>query len=377
MGDKIMTINPLAFATKPIPVKTWIFFVMMVLYIALTLALFFSWIAPSLDGRTNQHIAADSTTYLYYADTFRNGNIDPFVVVAMSSFPNTLWVPVLIAFVLKSTFLMVVVNYGMFFLAVAMLKRTFSISIRVFVALLLLNATTTISLLSVNKEIVDLLAISVFFFALHKHWRGLLLLALLVALLNRFEVCIVMVLWLLANGRLNPWRRRRLVTLVALTTALSILLPLVASRDLTRRFAEASSGRLIAFLDSLEMHYLYGIAVIPKIAQNLFGELVNVSNWQTSYGDLSNVANSYILLLNNLATAIVLMILIRKRFLSVRFDLIYFASLGAIIMAVALVIQPRYFYLVYVMLCLQAAHKFANSWNIVLKHDSNKAIGDG
>jgi len=92
------------------------------------------------------------------------------------------------------------------------LKRSFSFSTGIFVGLLLLNATTTISLLSVNKEIVDLLAVSIFFFARRRHRNGVLLLALMLALFNRFEVCIVMLLFLLAESKLNPWRQRRVVT---------------------------------------------------------------------------------------------------------------------------------------------------------------------
>ena len=60
-------------------------------------------------------------------------------------------------------------------------------------------------------------------------------------------------------------------------------------------------------------------------------------------------------LLNNLATAVVFFVLVKKRALRVRSDLIYFAVLGCVVMAVSLVIQPRYFYFVYVLLCFQAA----------------------
>jgi len=355
-GNQSMNIDPVKILTARIRVKTLILFGLMSVYICLSLCFFFQWIAPSLDGRTEQHIAADSVTYLYFADSLREGRADPYVLANLSTFPNTLWFPVLLALVLKSTFAMVVVNYAVFFLALALLRRTYAFSMGIFLALLLLNATTTISLLSVNKEIIDLLAIAIFLFARRRGSRGLLLLALSLSLFNRFEVCVVMILYLLAESRLNPWRRRRAVTLVAVVVALSVMLPLLAARSLSARFEEASAGGVIVWLDSLEMHYLYAVAVIPKIAENLFGMLVNPSTWK-ALGGFSDLANSYVLLFNNLASAAVIAILIRKRMFSVRHDLIYFAMLGFIIMAISLVIQPRYVYFAYVLLCLQAAQQ--------------------
>ena len=261
------------------------------------------------------------------------------MIGALASFPNTLWVPVLIALAIKNTFIIVVVNYVIFFVAVALLKKSYSFSTGTFVAFLLLNATTTISLLSVNKEIIDLLAVSLFLFASRKGRRSLVLLALLLALLNRYEVFIVMVVFLLIQTKLNPWRHRRALTLVSLTIALSVVLPLALSRVLASRFEEASSGGVIVLLDSLEMHFLYGLAVVPKVAENLFGMLINPAIWK-ALDNFSDLANSYILLVNNLATAVVVLTLIKKHALSIRSDLIYFAMIGCILMAISLVIQP-------------------------------------
>lgn len=345
--------NSLRFLTKPIPIRSWVISALLICYVLVSLFLFYRWVNPSLDGRTDQHIAADSVLYMYFADAIREGNVTPLIAANLYYFPNTSWVPVAIALALKSTVAIVVANYALFFLSLLVLKKTFSFSAGEFLALLILNATTTISLLSVNKEIVDLFTVSLFLFAYVKRKRGLLLLALLFALLNRFEVCIVMIVFLAAQSRLNPLRRRRLLTLVALIMGLTVMLPLFASSTLAQRFEEAENGGIVAFLDSLEMHYLYGLAVIPKIAENLFGELVNFSKW--AIYDFDDLANSYILFLNNLSSAVVVFLLIAKRAFTLRSDLIYFAMIGCIFMAVSLVIQPRYFYFVYIVLCLQAA----------------------
>src|SRR4051812_7154040 len=108
-----MNIDPVKILNTRIRVKAMILFGLMTIYICLSLCFFFQWVAPSLDGRTDQHIAADSGTYLYFADALREGRGDPYVLAALSSFPNTFWFPVLLALLLKSTFAMVIANYAM------------------------------------------------------------------------------------------------------------------------------------------------------------------------------------------------------------------------------------------------------------------------
>jgi len=349
-----MKLDPLRVLSHRIRFASVLLMPLLLVYILMTFGIFSEWVAPSLDGRTDQHIAADSTTYIYFADTLREGLADPFVIGAMTTFPNNFWCPVLLALIIKSTLVMVFVNYIMAVVSVLLLRETLSVSTWRFLALLLLNATTTVSLLAVNKEIVDVLAVSIFLFSYHRRNRILLLLALALALFNRFETCLVMAVFICLKSRLNPMRRRRILTIFLLTVGLSILLPLAASKVLAQRFEEASSAGFVNLLDQLEMHYLYVLAVIPKILENFFGELLNISKL-SSYS-FSDPANSYFLLSNDLASAIVFVILALRRKLSLNADIIYFAAIGCIIMAISLVIQPRYFYAFYVLLCLQAAH---------------------
>jgi hypothetical protein len=164
-----------------------------------------------------------------------------------------------------------------------------------------------------------------------------------------------MIVFLLAQSRFNPMRMHRKLTLAIFIVLLTILLPTFASGALSRRFEEASSGGMIAALDRLEMHFLFFLAVLPKILEAMFGELLNFSHWaQYSTEDL---ANSYILLLNNLAFLVVMLVLVAKRKFTIHSDWIYFTALGAVLMSVSLVIQPRYYYFCYGLICFQAAHR--------------------
>jgi hypothetical protein len=356
-----MTIDPMKILSMRIRARSLIFVILLIVYICFSLFLFFQWVAPSLDGRTEQHIAADSGTYIAAADALREGREDIFLTVAISSFPNTVLCPILLAFALKSTFAMVLADYAMFFVALSLLKRSYSFSTGIFVGLLLLNATTSISLLSVNKEIVDLLAVSIFFFARQRHRNGVLLLALLLAVFNRYEVCIVMLTFLLAESKLNPWRHRRVLTIAALVGVLTVVTPHVAWDSLNVRFEQVTEAGTVAWLNTLEMHYLFAVAVIPKIAFTLFATLVAHPFKVETYYDYLDIANSSIIYSNNLATAIVFIILAWKHRFTVRSDLVFFAILGFIIMAISPFTVQRYVYFAYVLLCLQAAQREAGS----------------
>ena len=347
----------------------WMFAEFLVVYAAASLLFFAFWVNPSLDGLTGQHIAADSSTYIYMANVLRQHTYDPAVYLALDAFPNTLWVPVFIAYILNDTVLTVFLNIGIFMLSIRLLTKSAIIDVPCLLFLLIINLTTTVSLLSVNKEIIDLLVLALFCCFLASKRKAYLLLSLLLALLNRYEVFLAFVAFLSLRSRLNPLRARRWLTLFIFLCVLGILIPLVATHGLAKNFAEAvaeaqgaQGGGTVAFFDQLELHYLFIISAIPKIGENLFGEFLNpfrITNY--SFSDL---ANSYILLSNNLSTALVLFYLWMKGRLAIRSiysDWMYLAMTAAALMSISLVIQPRYFYLVYVLLCFEAARKESTS----------------
>lgn len=366
-GGTDVGVTPLAgcFQMRLKTIIFWMFAEFLLVYGICCLIFFVFWLNPSISGVTEQHIAADSSTYIYMADVLRNHTFDPAVYIALATFPNTLWMPVLIAYALNSTILTVVLNVGIFVVSVLVLRKSAAIDTTCLVFLLLINLTTTISLLSVNKEIIDLLAVALFCRFLASRKTIYLLPSLFLALINRYEVFVAFIAFLILRSRLNPLRRRRWLNLFLFLCALSILVPLIAAHGLEAKFADAvaeiqgaQGGSVVAFLDQLEMHYLLIVAEIPKIGENLFGEFLNP--FRMARYSFSDLANSYILLSNNVATALVLFYLWMKgrlRFRTIQSDWIYLAMISAAIMSIALVIQPRYFYVVYVLLCFEAAQK--------------------
>jgi hypothetical protein len=270
----------------------------------------------------------------------------------------------MIALALKSTVTIAIANVTVFIVSVYLLKRSSPrMQLDAFLALLLANATTLISLLSVNKEMIDLLVISLFCFSRSTHRRLPMIVSLIIAIVNRYEVGVMLLLFLFIQSRANPLKNRRSLTLCAIVVMLTLLLPILAMESLSTRFVEVQElghAGVLEFLDNLEMHFLFFVAIIPKLGEVMFGELLNLpSRWATY--TLQDAANSYILVLNNLANVLVLTVLFWKGAFRIKNDWIYLATICAIVVSISVVTQPRYFYLCYVLLCVQAAQPISSS----------------
>jgi hypothetical protein len=343
----------------PVSLRLVIFFAFFLIYAIGATLLFHFWIEPTLDGRADAHIAADSTRYMYFADCLRDGCTEPLVLASLAVFPNTLWAPVSLALVLKSTTSIAVFNIGVFLFCILLLKHSFpSVKADLLMTFLLANATTLVSLLTVNKETIDLLAISLFCYSRTSGRRLPLGAALIIALVNRYEVCAMLLLFMLLQSKLNLLRKRRGLTLLALVILLTVSLPLLAMQNLMNRFEEVQRiGRdgALVLLDNLEMHFGFFAAFLPKLIEVMFGDLLSsFSRWSTY--SLDDAANTYILFLNNLANVLIVAVLLWKGTFRLRNDIIYLTSVCAIVISISLVNQPRYFYICFVLLCVQAAH---------------------
>lgn len=353
-----MIVDPFAILTKRIGYRSLGFLALLAAYTVFLLFVFFYGVKPSLAAdTTNQDFAVDSTVYMELADSLKNGTIDPIEAQELLSFPNTVIAPVSIYLVLNNPFSVLMFNCAIFCISLILLSQTFSIPMHRFMFLLLLNPTTTTSLLCLNKEIIDIFIISLFLYSTKHNRRALTIASLIISFLNRYEICVVFLVCIFVQTRFNPLRKHRFLVLFVLVSLLTITMPFFASSMLSHRFQEAKYGGAVAVLDNLQIHYLYIVAVIPKIAENLFGQLVNPAVWNTSGApQADNAPWLYNMLFNNLASLILVFILLGKRMLRLRYDLVYCSAIGAVLVAQSLAIQPRYFYFIYVLLCLQAAH---------------------
>lgn len=355
-----MNLQPMQLLSRRVKFTSAFAVPLLVLYACAVFLIFFRGVVPSYkNGTTSEEFSVDSTIYTEYADTLREGIPNPLVLESLARFPNTLWTPVALSYFLNSPLLELVFNLAVFSLSILILGRSLPISRTHLIFLLVLNATTMTSLLCVNKEILDLLCLALFVYSRTQKKRAFLYLALIIALLNRFEIALVLLAYVLAQSRLNPWKEKRFATILLLLVFLNFAMPIWAAHDLAKRFEEAQSAGVIRALDELQLHYLYILAVIPKIADNLFSALLNPAVWSTPSSWL------YINFLDNLAYVALLSLVIARRQFKLRNDLIYLGTMGAVLVAQSMVYQPRYFYFLYVLLCLQASYEGSNGPAIV------------
>jgi hypothetical protein len=348
-------------AAKRRSAPRWLVFPMLAVYLGITILLFFYWVQPSLIGENNNHITADSATYIYFADALRNGRVDAYVAGSLYTFPNTLWGAVLLSLLLPDTFNAMLLHLAIFCFAFWLFAKAVDIDPALFLLLLAVNPTTTISLMAVNKEILDLLSLSLFMYYLKSRNLALLGLALLISVVSRFETCVTMSAFLFLRSRLNPMRGKRFRSLLAycvvvdIVVAVILSLPSQAIRLEEAELTATYSGGTSLFLNGLEQHFLFILVVIPKLLENLFGEVLNVSHWFAF--SMQEPATTFIVFGNNLANLVIVSLLLFQRRLTLRSSIIYYAALIGITMSISVVIQPRYFYGMYVLLCLEAARR--------------------
>lgn len=342
----------------------WLMAILLLAYFSVATILFFAWVNPSLVGNNDKHITADSPRYIYFAEALRNGEIDPYVASALYSFPNTNWGPTLLALLVPDTYSTMLLNLALFCLSLWLFSRSVDINPMLFLFFLILNPTTTISLLAVNKELLDVLSLSLFVYYLRHHTRILLVLAILLSLISRFETCATLTIFLFLRSRWNPWRARRWASLLAYCILLDFGIAVILSLpSQASRLTEASnaagdsvaSSGILLMLNTLEMHFLFIVVLVPKLLDNLFAEVFNVSHWFAF--SMDDPANTFILFGNNLANLVLITWLIVRRRMQLNSSIVYYAALIAITMSVSVVIQPRYFYGMYALLCLEAARR--------------------
>jgi hypothetical protein len=124
--------------------------------------------------------------------------------------------------------------------------------------------------------------------------------------------------------------------------------------------AQAEAGHTIVILDNIQGNFGFPLVVIPKILMNVMGYLStptyflqrywseDFSNW---YGQIFMQAQEF------LTTALLFGLLIARR-LPLKQPLVYLLVVYFILTAVNPMVQPRYEYPAYVLLCLQAARYF-------------------
>jgi hypothetical protein len=364
--------NPLTWKIKPtslpmfrltIPrqrISDWLIWITVACFIVVSLWLFFSFVSPALNGTTNFRIGADSAFYLWAAG-LRHDNpygADYDYRVKLIGLGNNLLGPLLIAATLRSNFLILCFNYVLFFLTVRYAARSRPINSALFTLLLILNPAVFVSLLTVNKEILAVLttALLCYYIASGRQSKALLAAIVPISLLARWEHLLVVIFFLLVT-REGIWNRHRVLTLLGVIIVLSAIYPLMAPSILeTFRPEDLAGGNAIVKLMAMQSNGMYFAAVIPKIALNLFAGVVVLFNSR----DPSDIYNSLVLPYSCIVNFVVTVWFAMCRKFRLRDDMLYFAALYAVVMALSPFAQTRYFLPVYMVLCLKITESLSS-----------------
>ncbi len=343
----------------------WITWWIVLCGIVASVAAFFYFVDPALKGETNLRIGADSAFYLWAAglrpDNPYGTDFEPTRgIIELSS---NLLGPLLIAVSLRNNFLILCFDYLLLFGTVWCFASSRPINASLFVFLLLLNPAILVSILTVNKEILAIFSTALFCYYLARGRKSKLLLAgiVLVSLLARWEHLLVVILFLLVT-RGGFFNRHRALTLIGVIAGISIIYPILAATSayIAAFQPEDLTGNTIVRLTGWQSKGLYFAAVIPKIALNLYaGFLSSVRQ------DPTDIYNRFVVpwasILNLVVTA---WFLLRRKF-RLSDDMLYFAALYAVLMAVSPFASLRYSLPVYVILCYSVTSLKA--------HDSRRA----
>jgi len=268
---------------------------------------------------------------------------------------------VLIAKLLGSLAAITLFNFALFFWGLRCAASLPGVRLGPFFFLLILNPTTTPALLTLNKEIFTFISVVLLvkYISATKRSKLDLFVLLLVSIVPRWEQFFVVAIFLLFEAKHSPLRDKHKTVLVLMTAGITIGYPLLLKTNIMS-LATARlllEGQMMPRLNEIQAAYGFPLVVIPKAFLNLFGELLRPSFFWTDYlkGDFNDIQNSFVYPLHCLCMFIVCVVAMLRGKLDLRKKSIYWASMYILVSAVAPIMEPRYQYPIYVLLCLEVS----------------------
>jgi hypothetical protein len=322
------------------------------LYILTSLGVFLVVALPVLRGDMQFKFYVDTMTYERIARTMPLS----FDLVQIGV---NLFGPVLVLNVLGGNrFLVYLFNVACLVAAFAIVVRTFPVSRLRLLFYLTLTPLMFTSLLSINKEIMAVAAIAFFaaYYASGRRWQ--LAVALATSFLVRWQMTLFMLVFMGMASPLNPFRRRRFLSVLVLTVAISIVYVqnLATFRRLDQvaalgaREAVEGSGLYSAFI-SVQNSYGYFLVFLPKTLHQMIGPLSRVDK----VTDMSNFFNNDVLFFHSLATLSLLFAALLRRRIRLDLDPVYIAAVYAAVFGLSPIFSPRYFLPIYVLMAIALA----------------------
>jgi hypothetical protein len=354
---------PLASLFEPRPVRVWVVLGLFVLYLIVSYGIFFETIAPVANFSVQPIIAADSGIY-WEASGARPVMFKEHPDLTADPAGN-LFGPVLEAKALRTDFNVCVFNCLLFMLCLWVLRSMPEFDRTAFLLLMMANPFLIAALISLNKEVFALTGIILFIrYTRANRFRFVwLTLALTLSLFARWQQVLVMLIYVALESRLSPFRKRRrwglAATILVFTVGYGAVYRIVPT-FFAALLAQAEAGHTILVLDRIQANFGFPIVVAPKILMNCLGRWSSPSYFLHDYifEDFTNWRDNIFMQVHTLLLTCLLAGMLLSRKLSLRHNTVYLLALYLVMTAVNPMVQPRYEYAAYVLLCLEASRHF-------------------
>ena len=344
-------------------VAAWVVIGTFVVFVILTLGLYFEAVSPVADFWFQPYVQADANTY-WELSGVRPGAFAPDQADSDSGpqFGGGSLGPVLQAKIFRTDLGILLSNFAMLALIFWVVSTMKEFDLSTFTLLLLLNPLLFSVVATLNKEIFAVTGLILFLrYMTAKRFRFLLLMAaLLISTGGHWQQAAVLLLLCCLGSRFSPFRNKPWASVVTIllffTVAYALvfhLVPIVIAGLL----AQAAAGHTIVILDNIQGNFGFPLVVIPKILMNVMGYFSTPSYFLERYWteDFSNWYNQIFTQAQEFLTTALLFGLLIFRKLPVKQPLVYLLVIYFILTAINPMVQPRYEYPAYVLMCLQVA----------------------
>jgi hypothetical protein len=321
-------------------------FFLLAIYLVLGAITFYMFVEPSLNGTNGWRVYADSVVYMDVADFIRDQGFIG-AVASLLSFARNLILPGLVALTLRTEAHIAIFNVALFFIALGILARTYSrFKWYVFLPIILASPTTYEALFTLNKEIFVFLSA-----AIMARWfrtKSVILIFLLITLsvALRWEQALVILSFVsLIRMKVSP----KLAAAV-LIVGISIGYPFAIAAVSAGIPEDASSPALYAQINILQSYGLYFALFIPKMAIAMLSQVIRF--W-TPFVDpvrLHDLPTGPFVLVDQICMCFVAIASWFKGIWVMENPVVYFVLVYCLVYLAAPENQPRYFYMIYVLM---------------------------
>lgn len=351
----------------PRPVRVWVVLGVFVVYLIVSYFIFFEAIAPVANFQIMPTIAADSGSY-WRASGLRTTNFadeNGSDSSTSSHLYGNLFGPVIQAKILRTDFNVALFNCLLFVFCLSLLRSMPQFDRATFLLLMMIDPFLLASLVTLNKEIFALAGIIVFArYAYAKRFRlWWLSLALILSLFARWQQVLVMLIYVAFEARISPLRGRPrwgvAITVLGFTIGYGLVYRL-APFVFAALLAQAEGGHAILILDNIQANFGFPLVAVPKILMNCMGHFSSPGYFLHVYftEDFTNWRDQIFLQMHTLFLTTLLVGMLLSSKLRLKHPPVYLLALYLLMTAINPMVQPRYEYAAYVLLCLEASRYF-------------------